>query len=49
MEPEDSLRRLHISYINNNNMYDCLIMGRAIIIESKIKDSKFLNCYVGQY
>jgi hypothetical protein len=48
MEPEDSLRRLHISYISNN-MYDCLIVGRAMIIESKIKDSKFLKCYVGQY
>jgi hypothetical protein len=30
-------------------MYDYLIMGRAIIFEWKIKDNKFLNCYVGQY
>jgi hypothetical protein len=48
MEPDDSLRRLHISYISND-MYDCLIVGRAIIIESKIKDSEFLKYYVGQY
>ena len=30
-------------------MYDCSIMGKAIISDSKIKDSKLLKRYVGQY